>query len=164
MRTNISRVRGSLCVVLIVSPLLLATGCSSSTVNGKVLYQGKPVPGGTVTFIHPKKGSLASAIGEDGGYQFVDIPPGEVQITVAAPVKEKGRNLPPNLDWEQIKASHPPGIKEEEIKQKMGYRPAPTSSAATSSFSLPQKYADPTQSGLKYTVISGPQTHDIELE
>jgi hypothetical protein len=162
MQTNSSRIRASLRIVLIVGPLLLATGCGSGTVDGKVLYQGKPVPGGTVTFIHPKKGSLSSVIGEDGSYQFVNIPPGEVQISVTAPVREPERKLPANLDWEKIKASHPPGFNEEELKRKMGYRPAPPSSAV--SVSLPKKYADPTQSGLKYTITSGAQTHDIELE
>jgi hypothetical protein len=162
MQTNSPHVRESLRIVLGMSLLFLATGCGSGTVTGKVLYQGKPVSGGTVIFIHPNKGSLSTAIGEDGSYQFVNIPPGEVQIAVAPPVREQARSLPPNLNWEKIKASHPPGFSEEALKQKMGYRPAPP--AAAVSISLPQKYTDPTQSGLTYTVTSGSQPHDIELE
>jgi hypothetical protein len=133
-------------------------------VAGKVLYQGKPVPGGTVLFLHPKKGSLSSAIGEDGSYHFENIPAAEVKIAVlgsASPKPNAPTQIPPGVNWEHIKKTNP-GVSEEALLQKMGIRPSSRKPAM--SVPLPQKYGDPLQSGLTYTVTAGEQTHDIKLE
>jgi hypothetical protein len=74
------------------------------------------------------------------------------------------RSIPKNgdIDWERIKATHPPGFSEEALKQKMGLSTSPGSAGTTNM--LPEKYADPLQSSLTYTVTSGSQVHDIKLD
>lgn len=77
------------CSSLFLGLLALMTGCAQSAhsvdhvdVSGKVLFQGKPLPGGRVNFI-TVKGAFASsgAIDKDGHYQL-DAPVGDVQICV----------------------------------------------------------------------------------
>jgi len=144
--------------------LLLAAGCSSKgSVTGKVFYQDKPVSGGMVQFSHPQLGIVTSPIATDGSYQFGDLPPAEVKIAVALPAKKQGRPLPKNFDWQKAKAGDP-DASDEAIMRKMGLQPAPSSTSADATGSLPKKYSDPQQSGLTYTVTSGSQTHDIKLD
>lgn len=144
--------------------LLLAAGCSSNgSVNGTVFYKGNPLPGGLVQFSLSGGGILSSAIGADGSYKIVKIPPGEVKISVMAPPQEKGRALPKNLDLEKAKAGQP-GVSNEDMMRKMGFRPAPSAASADVSGALPKKYSDPVKSGLTYTVTTGSQTYDIKLD
>ena len=144
--------------------LLLAAGCSSNgSVSGKVFYKDKPLTGGLVQFSHPQLGIVSSSIGADGSYQFAKIPPGEVKISVMAPAQEKGRALPKDLNLEKAKAGQP-GVSNADMMRKMGFRPAPSAASADLSRSFPKKYADPLKSGLTYTVTTGSQTYDIQLD
>lgn len=66
--------------------LLLLAGCSRSSIeqvkiSGKVLYRGKPLPGGVVTFMSAKGFSSTATIDSDGNYQ-VTAPVGDVKIVV----------------------------------------------------------------------------------
>src|SRR5438105_665858 len=67
----------------------LVAGCSSgknpeapARVSGVVTYQGKPVPGGVIGFHPAGKAAYSSAIGADGTYEVVDLPIGEMAVTV----------------------------------------------------------------------------------
>lgn len=152
------RLRSAAGVVL----LFLTAGCGSrGSVTGKVFYQDKPLSGGAVQFSHPQLGILTSPIGADGSYQFANVPAAEVKISVTGPPPEPKRSLPKNLDWEKVKASLPPGFSEEDFKKTMGFRSAPPSADLSGAL---QKYADPLQSPLTYTVTSGSQTYDIKLD
>jgi hypothetical protein len=165
MKTNSPRFSIRLRIAVGVVLLFLAAGCSSKgSVTGKVFYKDKPLAGGMVHFSHPEAGILSSPIGADGSYQFTGVPMGEVKIGVTGPPPEsnRGRDLPKNIDWEKVKATHPPGTSEEVLKKKMGIRSAPPSADAT--ISLPEKYTDLLQSPLTYTVTSGSQVHDIKLD
>jgi hypothetical protein len=129
---------------------VFAVGCQRSAVeqaevSGRVLYRGKPVPGGLVTFATTQGFTLSSRISEEGQYQL-KAPVGEVQISVdnlmlARPVQAPRRE------------GKPPDVKE----------PAPDPIRGTY-VPLPRKYSILDQSGLKYTVTKGRQSHDIELE
>jgi hypothetical protein len=140
--------------------LTLALGCGKSPysvgyadVSGQVLLDGKPLPGGEVSFV-AVNGALAARgdIGEDGHYQ-IKAPIGEVQIGV-----NNRMLMPPN----PRKGQRPKGmvhktkdgsvVKEDDVPKKKGRY-----------VDLPTKYLDPAASGLTYTVTPGSQTHDIQL-
>jgi len=141
--------------------LVLVTGCPQkkatdmAEVSGKVLYQGKPLPGGTITFVNKNGPAFASGgnIDENGNYK-VQAPVGEVKVSVnnahLAPPGGMGRGKGPSAP--AIK----PGLKrpgsEEPNKEKGQFVP------------IPDKYSDPDQSGLNYTINKGSQTLEIKLE
>ena len=139
--------------------LLLAVGCSSnrksaeySEVTGKVLYQGKGLPGGRVTFVSSDGFSGSANIDENGEYK-ISAPIGEVKISVDNRMLAGGTSTrkgpgAPDTTKQILKR---PGS-EEPQKMKGQY------------VSIPEKYASPDQSGLKYKVVKGSQTHDIPIE
>jgi hypothetical protein len=174
MQTNNgSSPRGSLRIALGVSLLLLAAGCSSrGAVSGKVFYEGKPLPGGKVLFIHEQKGSFTSRIQEDGSYKIPDVPTGQVKIAVTGPatgsdandprlaLSMRGGKLPTDTDLAKLKKLVPSDVDEAGLREMMGVPAAQPQKSAL----IPSKYNDPEKSGLTYKVDGGPQTHDIKLE
>jgi hypothetical protein len=135
--------------------LLLLTGCSSKgTITGKITYQGKPLPVGTVTFVPEQGGSFISDI-RDGEYKVMKVPSGPVKIAIATPSQS-----PPAQYIEQMR---PPA----ELLEKMV--PGKAGEGSDKPFqerkpvSIPKRFSDPTTSGLTYTVKSGPQVFDIDL-
>jgi len=134
--------------------LILLVGCTSSgprsteyaDVSGKVYFKNQPLPGGRVNFVAVKGGFAGSGnIEEDGSYK-VSAPVGECQIavdnTMLAPRKGPAVSAP---------VLKKPGS--EEVHQLKGKYVA-----------LPSKYEKAAESGQKYTVQKGAQTHDIKLE
>ncbi len=143
------------CSVLVPAVLLL--GCArggkrieQAEVSGKVLYQGKPLPGGIIKFVGANGFVGMSPIDTDGSYK-VEAPVGEVQISVDNRMLNRGgvRNKGPK---------EPPAAKMERPDRPQGGK------AITGTYvPLPSQYTSPESSGLKYLVQRGPQTHDIEL-
>ena len=130
--------------------LTLAAGCGNNPrsaehadVSGQVLFRGKPLPGGQVTFVTVKGGFAANGIiDEDGNYR-IRAPLGDVRIGVTnRMLQPRGGAIP------QI---HP--------KKAAGDAPVPRGQWVQ----LPLSCEDPHSSGLTYTVRPGPQTHDIDL-
>src|SRR5436305_6259282 len=73
-------------------------GCGTKTakLSGKVLFQGRPVPGGLVTF-YPTDGRgipASAVIGEDGAYLVNNVPVGTVKVTVSNLSLKKGDHPP----------------------------------------------------------------------
>jgi hemoglobin len=72
---------------------------ASATVTGHVTFNGKPVGGGTITFVPVEgKGSkpIAADVAEDGTYSLKKLPPGEYNIVIAPPAgKEKAKDAVP---------------------------------------------------------------------
>ena len=135
-----------------VGLLLLVLGCggaSTSTataeVSGKVLFKGKPLPGGMVTFV-AEKGGLATSepIDENGQYK-INAPIGDVKIAVDNRMLEKKPPKGPLLNPNRPNAEAPSTL-------KGTYTP------------IPEKYCSADKSGLSYKVTPGPQTHDITLD
>jgi hypothetical protein len=153
--------RRSLLLVL----FLMGAGCAAKgTVSGKVTYQGKPLPGGMVTFVTEQGGhAVSSDIGSDGSYTIEKIPPGPVKIGVRsndspdAP-KSFGANPPPGKG---IKMGPPEGAQLPEGVGKGVFDPFGKSGPKVK---IPPQYNDPATSTLTYTVTSGSQTHEIELK
>ena len=142
--------------------LIGTTACKKSLhetqheeVSGKVLFKGKPLPGGRVTFAAIEGGFASTRpIDENGNYK-INAPIGEVLISVdnrmLLPRAAKGKRSAPTKGPEH----HPkrPDAQEVEAEPSKGRRYVP----------IPERYALCETSGLTYTVTPGPQTHDIEL-
>jgi hypothetical protein len=124
---------------LLVLPLVLGCGPGSGTVSGKVLYGGKPLPGGTVTFYPEQGGGLMAGIGGDGSY-VVDVPVGGAKIAVQIP--RAGLRRRPEKG----------GARQAGFEKEMQEH---------ATIVIPPEYADPGKSGLSLKVERGRQTHDI---
>src|ERR1700722_14087234 len=91
------------CCTLSFGLLTLVVGCKSNPhsvehaeVSGKVLFQGKPLPGGRVTFVAVKGGFASSGnIDENGNYQ-VSSPVRDVEMGVVNRLFQKQRGKPAN--------------------------------------------------------------------
>ncbi len=138
--------------------LLLLAGCSSSngTITGKVTYQGKPLPSGTVTFVPEKGGSAVVGVIQDGEYKATKVPTGPAKIAVIT----SSTSAPPDY----IAQMRPPAeLMEKAGMDKSAAESAKSASPSQQAPSLPEKFKDPDKSGLTYTVKSGTQVHNIDL-
>jgi hypothetical protein len=76
--------------LLAVALGLVAFGCQSEppkgAVSGKVTFDGKPAPGGFITF-QPKTGGVpvTASIAEDGSYHAPDVLAGECMVSIESP-------------------------------------------------------------------------------
>jgi hypothetical protein len=147
-----SRIERARWIVFLTPVLALGVGgcgASKGTVSGKVYYQDAPLKGGTVTFVGSDKQSYLAEIQEDGSYSVENLPLGEAGITV-----ETETLKPPNLYVLQNRA--PADVAEED-------KPPDFAARAKRFVPIPGRYADPDQSGLRYTVQGGKQQHDLKL-
>lgn len=158
--------------ILLLLPFLIGCGTNKVKVSGRVLYKGKPLPGGSV-FFRPadlKQNIVTAELDEQGNYEAT-LPAGEVQVAV------DNRHLEPIPD--SPSGGLPPGLpaeaKEALNKAKPPSPPpdAPPPAADTTSapnklrgkyVRIPEKYYDIEASGLKFTVDPGNPNHDIELK
>jgi hypothetical protein len=141
-------------VLLLLSPLV---GCGKGTgfVTGKVTYQDKPLPSGSVTFYGANGQTDSSSITAEGHYTIPRAPVGPVKVTVVT-------GLPPAGPPPVIKG---PGGDKPAKHPGEGKTGAPAGTgSARHHVVLPRKYEDPEQSGLTFTVTGGKQTIDIPLK
>lgn len=138
---------------LFVGLLFLGVGCSTkrrevkhADVTGKVLFRGKPLPGGQVVFVTVKGGFNSSAVIDEKGNYQISAPVGEVTIAVDNGMLEPQRGP-------SVQGFHPKSPDAEETEKPIKGRWV----------NIPHSYADPSTSDLKYTVKPGPQTYNIEL-
>jgi hypothetical protein len=122
------------------------TGCGdagpSTLVSGKVTTGGAGVTG-TIHFVGADGKEVSAPVGPTGGtYQIANPPLGEVTVLV------KGGPV-----------AAPP------LKPAPGAvaMPGNTSTPAAAGAQPPAKYADPSTSDLKYTVVAGAQQKDFDL-
>jgi hypothetical protein len=123
--------------------LLAAGGCRSQPeegeVTGRVLYDGQPLPWGTVTFLAGDGTRLPTVIGEGGRYRRDKLPVGSYRIgVVSRPTAPAGLIHPGRSDPKASPVEKNP-------------------------FDVPPHYAKPEASGLTYDVRQGTQEHDIQL-
>ncbi len=133
--------RWTLAAVLL--PAVVA-GCARpvGTVSGKVTFQNRPLPAGSVTFIHADGTTVSGSI-QDGSYSVSKVPTGACTVLVAA--------LPP-----------PRSMWNPEKKETVGDSAANTIRQA---MPIPPRYNDPKQSDLHYEVKGGSsQTYNIDLK
>jgi hypothetical protein len=133
---------------LLLAALVIA-GCAgerTGTIEGKITYQGKEIPKGTVKFSSAVAGGTKEQANEKAGaiqngmYKVEDVPVGPATILVFT------ADFP-----EQWRARGP--------KDASG-KPLPSPDF----MEIPGKYSFKDQSGLTYDVKPGPQTHDIDLK
>jgi len=141
--------RSNLSFLAVSMFLFTMVGCGSSApgnVSGEVKYNGQPLPDGNITFIS-QVGDKQTVRGKitDGRYSLPGVPVGPVEITVQT-IAPSTSTLPPG-----VKPITPPAGEPQPAPPTGKYVP------------IPQKYGVPEQSGLKYTVVRGDQTHNIEL-
>ena len=69
--------------LLILAVAVVGCGPNQVKVSGRVLFDGKPLPGGRVTFrpADPSQNSVSAVIDEQGNYAAV-LPAGDVQVSV----------------------------------------------------------------------------------
>jgi hypothetical protein len=139
-------VRAGLLGALLVAP----AGCGGggkAEVTGRVTHQGKAVVVGTVVFQGPDGLAMPGPISADGSYRVTGVAAGKALIGVVSrdpgpTVAAKGRvNTKPGRDPDE----------------------APPAADRRKWFPLPEKYEDPTKSGLSTTLKAGSNEHDIDL-
>lgn len=120
--------------------------------KGKVIFNKKPLPAGQISFIGSKSTVMAE-IQPDGSYEIANAPVGEVNITVkTVPLAEMmGKGSPPPKGIGPMKP--PDG----------GGNEAGGAAKPGKYVRIPDRYADPARSQLKFTVKKGDNEHDVEL-
>jgi hypothetical protein len=131
-----------LAAVLVIVAFGVA-GCirGPASVAGKVTYRGKPVTTGTVYVAGSDGVQAVSAINPDGTYQIISVAAGPAGIGV---ISLKPTAARPRTSKRAPVAALPPPV--------------------TGWFAIPDRYADPTASGLNAQLKSGPNDHNIELQ
>ena len=120
--------------------LLAGCGVSTGDVSGDIKYDGKPLAGATVTFYDSNNKAISSVVSDEGKYDVKGVATGTAKIAVVTPL---AISFPGGL----------PGIKDDgNVSPK---KDVPT---------IPAKYHDREQSGLKLDVKSGAQIHNMNLE
>jgi hypothetical protein len=145
----------------------VSAGCGSpktARISGKVLFQGRPLPGGLVTF-YPMEGQSLPAsaiIGEDGQYSLENAPVGSVKITVNN-VALKNGEVPP-IGKSSARTAFTLASKEA-IRAREGkdIPPPKNSKIAGTYVPIPTSYANIKTTGLDYSVEGNSQDHDIVL-
>lgn len=143
--------------------LVLAAGCRTSPnpakVSGKVTYKGQPVKGGDIVF-HSDQGTYRGTLGQDGSYEIVDLPVGEMKVTVDTeflnPDKKAttyGGGRGDKMTNERLAA-----------ERAAGRGPASRDEQLARYTKIPPKYSNVASTDLKTTLEKGKQTRDFELK
>jgi len=170
--------------VLALVLLFGVIGCSrSGKVTGKVTYDGKTVPVGTITF-HPEGGGKQQAATVeivDGQYKAEKLQPGTYTITVSTIAQRKtyenlkksgggsalspqtgGKGAVANLKKDKDQGAgekfQMPGAADIERGKKQALE------ALEGMIDVPPKYADKEKSGLTVEIKTGSQENDINLQ
>jgi hypothetical protein len=133
-----------LTATLAVPMFFLLGGCGPSgskhwPVTGKVTFQGHPVAVGVIRFSNPQRGiDITAALKPDGAY-----------CVVAA----KGKGLPEGTY--QVAISPPPA--------NAPFGPMKPAAKSQAWPSVPEKYSNPTTSGLTLVVKSNDNRFDVDM-
>ncbi len=134
--------RWPLVALLALSPFLGGCGGSSTVVSGTVRYKGELLTTGEVSLIAADGTSRSGLIGADGCYQIRDAPVGSVTVVVTA------RRVQGGSTGESPVAAR---------------SPAPGQQISVTSL-IPTRYGHPATSDLKFEIVAGKQTKDIDLK
>jgi hypothetical protein len=145
---------------LLLLPVLAGCGQATGHISGKVIYKGQPLPGGRLTFrpADDRLNGVPAVIDASGNYEAT-LPAGDVTIAV------DNRELQPPEPGPRPKL--PPGIKlpEQDGAAKAAADPGAGGGKLAGKYvAIPEKFYQAETSGLKYTVKTGSEQHDIELK
>jgi hypothetical protein len=158
---------------LVLGVVTMTAGCGQRTghIAGKVLQKdGKPLPGGTVTFFPEAGGGtampVAAIVKADGTYDAPAVPVGPVKITVSnATLDPKAATAPFTRPPAKGAGNLPKYIGPPKDALKDKELPDPGRPPAEGTYvRIDSRYAHADRSGLRYEVTRGNQTHDIQLE
>lgn len=123
--------------------LIIAGGCGKGKgdLSGKVSFGDKTVVTGTVTIVASDGSTFSAVIQEDGAYSFQGVPAGPAKLAVTSP--------------NPVEIKHAKRKKDEEAKPKV---------ESKGWFPIPDKYTDPEQSEITFTLKRGKNTFDIALK
>jgi hypothetical protein len=147
-------VRASACAGLFA--LIVLAGCfytrgPRATVKGTVTFNDRPVTAGMVSFFGADNRVGSAPLLEDGSYEVLDAPVGEVTITITIPELSTGGPAampPPSKPVPGL-----PTATDKELGKRIG----------TVVVDIPPRYKKAETSPLKYTVTKGSNDHDINL-
>jgi hypothetical protein len=174
---------GRLAAGLGLAAVLGILGCGAKgSLSGKVYYQDKVIPAGSVVFASEKtKEVFQSRIEEDGSYAITKIPPGTYKVGVRPAEMPKGMaaNMPMmggggggGKDAQIQKTNPIAAVGKEDAKNKGGgtggLAPPPgtifsPAQMADKFVTIPDQYKEPETSGLKVEVKGGKQVEDIKV-
>ena len=145
-----------LLLIVVLLAALGSTGCHKyGNISGKVTYQTKTVKAGNVYFYGSDGQVKGSApIAEDGSYTANKVPVGEMTVCVDTD------SAKPNPNSFRIK---PPDSSAHADAGGAANYPLPTGSSERY-VPIDKKYKDPAKSGKSYTVVSGNQEFNIDLD
>jgi hypothetical protein len=145
-------------VLLFAAGLVLAAaGCGSKgTITGTVTYKGTPIPSGTILFTPDSGAPPVNAPIKDGKYTAERVPVGAVKVTITSMYVER-----PSSPMMVMNKKGPPEDAPIPPEARQAFQ---QSAPGKNGLKIPAKYADVAQSGLTYTVQSGQQTKDFNLE
>lgn len=170
---------GCLAALIVVIVALNAFGVFGGTggISGRVLFEGKPLPNGRITFINTsgRAQTESTHIEADGTYKIARFPTGDAVVTVET------------FDMRKVKATKPPdftkNIRDSVHKDKVatpdlgmggmgGLVKMPSEEKMaeylkgniSAYVKIPDRYRDVNQTDLRYRVRLGPNTIDIELK
>jgi len=138
-----NRIRSIITLALFATVALGLTGCgpSSTTVQGKVSYKGKPVVWGSVTIVASDGSVHQAGIDTDGTYTIPKVPLGGSKVGVES-------SAPPT-----------PGASRGDARGSVAPPPPPPGAW----FAIPVSLSDPKTSGVTLDIRSG-QSADIDLK
>ena len=154
-------------VAMILALVLAAGGCARTMpkgiVSGRVLLDGKPLPGGEVTFraVAPNSTPVIVKLDENGAFPAVELPSGEVNVVVdnrkLAPPPPRGpKPIPKGLN----------AAARAKFTTPANQQHSPSVAAVNGKYvPIPARYINGEATDeLKFTVRPGEQKHDIELK
>ncbi|MCI0701377.1 MAG: carboxypeptidase-like regulatory domain-containing protein [Planctomycetia bacterium] len=175
----------SLSLARLSAALLLAgvvgfAGCARPVgdVSGKVTYNGKPLKGGSVTFISDEgRHSVSASINEDGTYKVPTLTGGTYKVCVDTSYLKPAPNGPGGYVGSGGKSAPPPATKGPPPKSAPppdavvpeGYKPSNPAEAQAAAnakkyVQIPDQYKEPDKTTLSYKFEGGSQTYDIDLK
>jgi hypothetical protein len=131
--------------------LLAGCGAGKGNVSGEVTFKGQPIPWGRITFLS-EEGNKTSHVAKivNGRYTVKDCPAGRVRIGVES------------FEAKKVDLSKIPEMMRKHAEEAGGDI-VPPDEVVGKHVAIPPRYADPSKSGLEYTVRRGSQEHDIPL-
>lgn len=174
---------------LFAALLLAIIGCGNNPtpakVKGTVTYKGQPLPGGTMTFAFDTGGGYSTAIQSDGAYSAVDLPLGNVVVSIETESFNPDKSNTPSYGDPKSKNSGgkkvgsgtkvPPGGEDGMRKMRMeqegvapgggkgGFGPASPEDLAKLYVKIPTKYNNKLTSGLRMEIVRGLNEKNFEL-
>ena len=139
--------------------LALTEGCAGTgrstehaTVTGQVTHNGKPLTGGSISFVATVGGWVSGGVIDESGNYSVSAPLGEVKISIDNSMLMKGGNKGAMMMKGGGGAGKPRDDAATPVAPKGTY------------MKISAKYHSFEASGLTYTVTKGAQTFNIELK